>query len=166
MSSSYVSGNPAAGEDVMPQERLNLLDDPVSDRVWRQLAHSVRLDQLGAHPVQWLSPGRHPDPQIGVTRVVWEGETPWTADAPLRDIADEDQRSTLGVARSWLRQALANGPRPARGAPSRSAGYRRQAIGIAFRTYQAARKAEGIVTRKEQSLHGPWLLALPTPPDQ
>ena len=61
--------------------------------------------------------------------------------------------------RSWLRQALADGPRPARDLQAEA-----RALGIALRTFQVARKAEGIVTRKEQSLHGPWLLMLPPRP--
>ncbi len=42
----------------MPQEQPNLPDESGSERVWRQLGHSVNLAQLTPHPVQWLSPGR------------------------------------------------------------------------------------------------------------
>src|SRR5215207_1536524 len=46
---------------------------------------------------------------FGVTRVVWQGETPWTAEALLRATADGDvKHSALGEARSWLRLVLAN----------------------------------------------------------
>ena len=56
----------------------------------------------------------------------------------------------------WLRQALADGPRPAREVQVEA-----RAIGIAVRTYHAARKAEGVVARKAQFADGPWLLMLP-----
>src|SRR4051794_20799759 len=46
------------GEEVMSQERRNLPDEPVPERVWRQLSHSTSLDRLEPHPVHWLSPGR------------------------------------------------------------------------------------------------------------
>src|SRR3954469_18063661 len=42
----------------MSQGPRNLTDAPISERVWRHLTHSLSLDQVDPHPVQWLSPGR------------------------------------------------------------------------------------------------------------
>ena len=39
-------------------------------------------------------------------------------------------------------------------------------MGIAVRTYHAARKAEGIIARKEQTANGPWIVMLPESPQQ
>jgi hypothetical protein len=101
-----------------------------------------------------------PVPRLGVTRVVWEGETPWTAEALLRATAEgEEKHSALGEARSWLRQVLAEGPRSAQDLERE-----RRSIGIAARTYRAARKAEGVIARKEPVLHGGWTLTLPQSP--
>ena len=98
-----------------------------------------------------------PVPHLGVTRVAWGGNTSWTAEALLRATAGgEEERSVLGEARAWLRQALADGPRPAKELAAEARG-----MGIAANTYHAARKAEGALTRKEQTLNGRWLVALP-----
>jgi hypothetical protein len=101
-------------------------------------------------------------PALGVTRVVWEGEAPWTAEALLRASAEgEEERSLLGEARAWLRQVLADGPRPAKELVAEA-----RAMGIAVHTYHAARKAEGVIARKEQTLNGRWILTLPQSPRQ
>jgi hypothetical protein len=101
-------------------------------------------------------------PRLGVTRVVWEGEVPWTAEALLRaTAASEEERSVLGEARAWLRQVLADGPRPARELVAEA-----RTMGIALRTYHAARKAEGVIARKEQTANGPWNVMLPESPRQ
>ena len=73
----------------------------------------------------------------------------------------EEERSALGEARSWLRQVLADGPRPARELVAEA-----RTMGIAVRTYHAARKAEGVIARKEQTVNGPWILMLPQSPRQ
>jgi putative DNA primase/helicase len=97
-----------------------------------------------------------------VTRVVWEGEVPWNAEALLRaTAAGEEERSVLGEARAWLRQVLADGPRPARELVAEA-----RTMGIALRTYHAARKAEGVIARKEQTANGPWIVMLPESPRQ
>jgi hypothetical protein len=101
-----------------------------------------------------------PVPGHGVARVIWEGETSWTAQELLRVTAeDEEELSALGEARVWLRQALAAEPRLSKELES-------EAIinGIALRTYYTARHVEGVIARKEQTLHGPWILALPESP--
>jgi len=103
-----------------------------------------------------------PVPRLGVTRVVWEGETSWTAEALLRATAEgEEERSVLGEARAWLRQVLADGPRPAKELVAEA-----RTMGFAVRTYHTARKAEGVIARKEQALNGRWFLMLPQPPRQ
>jgi len=97
-----------------------------------------------------------PVPALGVARVVWDEETPWTAEALLRATAEgEVGRSALGEARAWLRQVLADGPRAASELLAEA-----RTMGIGVRTYHAARKAEGVIARKEQTLHGGWILTL------
>jgi hypothetical protein len=114
------------------------------------------------HPPPSLAFHLEPVPVLGVTRVVWEEETPWTAEALLRaTAAGEEQRSALGEARAWLRQVLADGPRPAKELVAEA-----RTMGIAVHTYHAARKAEGVTSRKEQTLNGPWMLTLPQSPRQ
>ncbi|MBW3634189.1 MAG: AAA family ATPase, partial [Chloroflexi bacterium] len=99
-------------------------------------------------------------PGLGATRVVWDGEAPWTAETLLRATTEgEEKHSALGEARSWLRQVLADGPRPARELEAEA-----RAMGIALRTYQAARTTEGVIARKEQSVNGGWMVMLPTSP--
>jgi hypothetical protein len=112
------------------------------------------------HPPPSLAFHLETVPRLGVTRVVWEGETPWTAEALLRATAEgQEKHSALGEARSWLRQVLADGPRPAREVVAEA-----RTMGIATRTYHAARKAEGVIARKEPTLHGGWVLTLPQSP--
>ena len=94
-----------------------------------------------------------PLPGAGVARIAWEGETGWIAadllqQAPLGSAAD----SMASAAREWLRAELAAGPRPARELlrDALDAGFGRNAI-------YAARKAEGIVIRKERMPGGRWV---------
>ena len=92
-----------------------------------------------------------------MTRVAWEGETPWTVEALLRATAEgEVKHSALGEARSWLRQVLIEGPRPVKELVAEA-----RSVGIALRTFEAARKAEGVIARKEQTPNGCWMLTLP-----
>ena len=67
-----------------------------------------------------------------------------------------ETRSALDEARAWLHEALASGPRPAKEL-ERDA----RAQGVAARTLVGARKAEGVIARKEQTRNGRWLLSLP-----
>jgi hypothetical protein len=99
-----------------------------------------------------------PVPRLGVTRVIWEGETGWTAAALLRAAEEtEEERSVLDEARHWLRETLKDGPRLAKE-------IQREAleVDIAPRTLKLARKSEGVVARKEQSQNGRWIISLPT----
>src|SRR4051812_13727917 len=45
-------------EDAMASTAPEPPQEPVPERVWRQLTDSTSLDRLESHPVQWLSPGR------------------------------------------------------------------------------------------------------------
>lgn len=99
----------------------------------------------------------HPDPHTGAARVVWDGESSWNAAELLQNTAATvAARSVLTEARSWLRQALADGPRPAAEVQTEA-----RLLGFGHSTYHSARKAEGVVARKEQLLNGRWLLDLP-----
>jgi hypothetical protein len=96
-------------------------------------------------------------PRLGVTRIVWEGNSPLTAAALLQAASESsDQRSALGEARAWLRDALAKGPRPAKELEAEA-----RTLGIAMRTYHQERKVEGVIAHKEATAHGRWLVALP-----
>ena len=93
-------------------------------------------------------------PGTTVARVVWDGESPWTATQLLQaqtDAADDGdaRRSVIDEARAWLRETLAAGPRPARE-------LRREASerGIGRSALYAARKAEGITIAKEHDRPG------------
>jgi hypothetical protein len=109
------------------------------------------------HPPPSLAFRLEPVPHLGVTRVAWESESAFTAAALLQATAETPEtRSALDDARHWLRQTLASGPRPARELEQEA-----RAQGIASRTLVGARKAEGVIARKEQTRNGRWLLALP-----
>ena len=41
-----------------------------------------------------------------------------------------------------------------------------QTVGITVHTYRAARKAEGVIVRKEQTLNRHWIMPLPESPPQ
>ncbi len=97
-------------------------------------------------------------PGTDVARIVWEGESPWTAGELLGRLPAEEgdeSRSAVDDARAWLREALAAGPRPASELRRESA-----ARGIGLSTLYAARKAEGIATAKEHIARGRWLWML------
>jgi hypothetical protein len=94
----------------------------------------------------------------GVARVVWEGESPWTATQLLQAQATEHgdaSPSAVQVARALLRETLADGPRPAREVRREAA-----ARGIGYTSLTAARKAEGVTAHKERVAHGQWIWTL------
>jgi hypothetical protein len=72
-----------------------------------------------------------------------------------------EPHSAVAAGRAWLREALAVGPRPASelrfGAANRGFGQ--------YALY-AARNAESITMAKERTVHGRWLWALETAPDE
>lgn len=96
-------------------------------------------------------------PGSGVARVVWEGESCWTASQLLHAAVETTSvRSALAEARQWLRAALAAGPRPSKALQQEAAAH-----GHAARTLVRARRAETIVVRKEPGRNGRWTWELP-----
>jgi hypothetical protein len=137
---------------------LLLAQDP--EFPWRRILAATK-GNLGLPPAS-LAFRLDAVPHLGVARVIWEEESPWTAQELLRVTAeDEAQLSALGEARLWLREVLADGPRLARELEGEAG-----AAGIALRTYYAARQAEGVIASKEQTANGPWILTLAQSPPQ
>jgi hypothetical protein len=105
-------------------------------------------------------------PGASVARVVWDGESPLTATQLLhaqREAAGdgEGRRSVVDEARAWLREALADGPRPAGELRADASSH-----GISEKTLYAARRAEGITVSKERIPNGRWVWTLtPTAED-
>jgi hypothetical protein len=96
-------------------------------------------------------------PGTTVARVVWEGESLWTATTLL-----QDRLRMRGIAaapsstmRAWLRQTLAAGPRPAIELRHEAAAHR-----IGEKTLYTARKREDITACKERILNGRWFWPL------
>jgi hypothetical protein len=99
-------------------------------------------------------------PGTSVARVVWDGESPWTAAELLHAQREAEgdgaaRRSVVDEARAWLRGALAEGPRPAQELRQEAA-----ARGIGYNALTAARKAEGVTAHKERVAHGRWIWTL------
>jgi len=97
-------------------------------------------------------------PDSHVARVVWDGESHWTADQLLRESASGVAlHSLLTDAREWLRAALADGPRPARDVlrEAREAGIGRDVL-------YAARKIDGVSIGKERVAGGRWVWSYPS----
>jgi hypothetical protein len=99
-------------------------------------------------------------PGATVARVVWDGESPWTATQLLhmqRQAGDDGdgRRSVIDDARAWLRETLAAGPRLAR-----ELRHEASERGIGRSALYAARKAEGITIAKERTVQGSWVWAL------
>jgi hypothetical protein len=99
-------------------------------------------------------------PGATVARVVWDGESPWTATQLLhaqREATDDGaaRRSVIDAARAWLREALAAGPRPASELLEEAA-----ARGIGRSSLYAARNAEDITIAKERTAQGRWIWTL------
>jgi hypothetical protein len=94
----------------------------------------------------------------GVVRVVWEGESPWSATQLLQAQSAENgdvSLSAVHLARIWLREILADGSRPAREVRREAAAH-----GIGYTSLTAARKAEGVTAHKERVAHGQWIWTL------
>jgi hypothetical protein len=93
--------------------RCGLLLAPDPDDPQRRILAATK-GNLGQPPPS-LAFRLEPVPHLGVTRVVWEGESPFTAAALLQSAtASPETRSALDEARAWLRDTLATGPRPAK----------------------------------------------------
>ena len=117
----------------------------------RRILASIK-DNLGCPPPSLAfrllsSPGTH------VARLVWDGESGWTAGQLLRESASGvASHSLLADAREWLRAALADGPRSA-GDILREA----REAGIGRNVLYAARKLEGVSIGKERVAGGRWV---------
>jgi hypothetical protein len=99
-------------------------------------------------------------PGANVARVVWDGESPWTATELLhaqREATGDGaaRRSAVDEARAWLRETLAAGPRSAQELRADASTH-----GISEKTLYAARRAEGITVAKERVPNGRWFWAL------
>jgi hypothetical protein len=132
---------------------LLLASDP--DDPERRILASTK-DNLGRPPPSLAfrllaSPGSH------VARVVWDGESQWTAGQLLRESASGvASHSVLTDAREWLRAVLADGPRSA-GDIVREA----REAGIGRDHLYAARKREGVSIGKERVAGGRWVWSYP-----
>jgi hypothetical protein len=92
-----------------------------------------------------------------VARVVWDGESQWTAGQLLRESASGVvSRSLLTEAREWLRAALAEGPRSATDILREA-----REAGIGRDVFYAARKLEGVSIGKERVAGGRWVWSYP-----
>jgi hypothetical protein len=105
-------------------------------------------------------------PGTSVARLVWDGESPWTATELLHAQRETEgdgaaRRSVVEEARLWLHEALATGPRPASELREEA-----DARGIGKKALYAARKTAGVTVSKERVPHGRWFWALETAPDR
>jgi hypothetical protein len=101
-------------------------------------------------------------PDSHVARVVWDGESQWTAQELLREAdSGATSRSLLAEARDWLSAALADGPRSA-GDILREA----RDAGIGRNILYAARKIEGVQIGKERVPGGRWVWSYPVRPGE
>jgi hypothetical protein len=131
--------------------RCGLLLAPDPDDPERRILVSIK-DNLGLPPPS-LAFRLLSSPGSDVARVVWDGESLWTADQLLRESASGVASHTLlADAREWLRAALADSPRSA-------ADIRREAseVGIGRNVLYAARRLEGVSIGKERVAGGRWV---------
>jgi hypothetical protein len=131
--------------------RCALLLAPDPDDAERRILASTK-DNLGLPPPS-LAFRLLSSPGSDVARVVWEGESQWTAGQLLRESASGvPTHSLLADAREWLRAALADGPRSARDIlrEARDAGIGRDLL-------YAARKLESVAIAKERVPGGRWV---------
>src|SRR5215218_3327116 len=99
-------------------------------------------------------------PGTTVARLVWDGESVWTATQLLHAQTDAAgagaaRHSVIDEARAWLRETLAAGPRPAVELREDAAAH-----SIGAKALYAARKAEDITIAKERTAQGRWIWAL------
>jgi hypothetical protein len=95
-----------------------------------------------------------------VARVVWDGESSWTAtqllQVPRHTVEDGNEtRSVIDEVRAWSRETLDADPRLAK--ELRDEASER---GIGRSALYAARKAEAITIAKERTVQGSWVWAL------
>jgi hypothetical protein len=136
--------------------RCGLLLAPDPEDAERRILASTK-DNLGLPPPS-LAFRLLSSPGSDVARVVWEGESQWTAGQLLRESASGvPTHSLLADAREWLRAALADGPRSAREI-LREAGD----AGLGRNLLYTARKLEGVAIAKERIPGGRWVWSYPT----
>jgi hypothetical protein len=97
-----------------------------------------------------------PVPGTDVARIAWDGDSPHTAADLLRPVTNGERTTALNAVRAWLRDRLADGPRPA--AEMLAAA---EASGISEIALKRARRVEGIIARKARGKHGNWIWSLP-----
>jgi hypothetical protein len=135
--------------------RCGLLLAPDPDDPERRILASTK-DNLGRPPPS-LAFRLLASPGSQVARVVWDGESQWTAGQLLRESASGvPPHSLLAEAQEWLRAALADGPRPARQILREAAD-----AGIGRNILYAARKFEGVTIGKERVAGGHWVWSYP-----
>jgi hypothetical protein len=136
--------------------RCGLLLAPDPEDAERRILASTK-DNLGLPPPS-LAFRLLSSPGSDVARVVWEGESQWTAGQLLRESASGvPTHSLLADAREWLRAALADGPRSAREILREAAD-----AGIGRNLLYTARKLEGVAIAKERIPGGRWVWSYPT----
>ena len=95
-------------------------------------------------------------PEITTSRIVWDGESTWTADSLAARSMDGEAGARETEAKEWLRDALASGPRSAKEL-LRAA----ESDGIARRTLQRAGDVLGISKKRKGFGEGSeWSLPL------
>jgi hypothetical protein len=136
--------------------RCGLLLAPDPEDAERRILASTK-DNLGLPPPS-LAFRLLSSPGSDVARVVWEGESQWTAGQLLRESASGvPTHSLLADAREWLRAALADGPRSAREILREAAD-----AGLGRNLLYTARKLEGGAIAKERIPGGRWVWSYPT----
>ena len=135
----------------MGAARCGLLIAPDPDDPQRRILAATN-DNLGHMPPSLVF---HIESMPGndVARVVWDGESDWSANQLLRFAAGAPTpHSVLTKARAWLREMLEEGPLSATVLHEEAsfAGFSRDIM-------YAARKAEGIHIRKERVADGRWM---------
>ncbi|MEO8286527.1 MAG: AAA family ATPase [Chloroflexota bacterium] len=121
----------------------------------------VRMKSNSAAPVESLA-YQVETAGNGVARIVWLGACRHTAHTVLAVPADSDDRSAIGEASAFLRNALQDGAQLAQ--HILTAG---QNAGIAEKTLRRATTKMGIVKRREGfGPEGQWLWQLPGQPEQ
>jgi hypothetical protein len=136
--------------------RCGLLLAPDPEDAERRILASTK-DNLGLPPPS-LAFRLLSSPGSDVARVVWEGESQWTAGQLLRESASGvPTHSLLADAREWLRAALADGPRSAREILREAAD-----AGLGRNLLYTARKLEGVAIAKERIPGGRWVWSYPT----
>jgi hypothetical protein len=136
--------------------RCGLLLAPDPEDAQRRILASTK-DNLGLPPPS-LAFRLLSSPGSDVARVVWEGESQWTAGQLLRESASGvPTHSLLADAREWLRAALADGPCSAREILREAAD-----AGLGRNLLYTARKLEGVAIAKERIPGGRWVWSYPT----